>query len=447
MQIQIPVYARKALDILTNEGYEAYVVGGCVRDSLLGRTPNDWDITTNALPKETIACFQGYRVIETGLKHGTVTVLIENKPVEITTFRIDGTYSDHRRPDHVTFTASLKEDLSRRDFTVNAMAYHPYRGLQDFFGGAMDLERKKVRCVGNADDRFKEDALRLLRAVRFASVLNFEIEEETSISIHKNKELLNNIASERLISELNKLLCGQKVGTMLLTYRDLFAVFIPELKEMFGFNQHNPHHYYDVYRHTVESLLCVRPVAVLRLALLFHDIAKPECFTMDQNGIGHFYGHPKKSAQLAEKIMKHLKYDNDTINTVCLLIGYHDYHMEPDIKKVRRLLGKIGEDNFHMLLEVQKADVLGQSDYDRENKLHRIEAVKLVLEDVMKKKLCCSIKELAVSGRDLISIGIPQGKELGELLRFLLKKVIDEEVPNQRAILLEEVQKQIMNQE
>lgn len=441
MKILIPQAPKRALNILNENGYEAYVVGGCVRDSLLGDSPKDWDITTNALPEETEKCFIGYKIIETGLKHGTITVMIDKEPLEITTYRIDGEYLDNRRPESVEFTSDIKEDLSRRDFTVNAMAYGLNDNFIDYFQGQEDLNRKIIRCVGDADKRFNEDALRILRALRFASVLDFTIDEETSKSIFRNKMLLKNIASERIIVEFNKLLCGKNAEFILNKYRDVIAVFIPEIKPMFDFDQKNPHHIYDVWKHTVKSVVSVPPNAVQRLAMLFHDIAKPACYHVDDNGVGHFYGHPIKSSQMTKDILKRLKYDNQTINTVKELVFFHDYRAVATNKSVKKLLNKSGEYIFSLLSDIQRADALAQNPIELQEKLNRIDAVEVTAKKIISSGLCFQIKDLALNGKDLINLGVPQGKRVGEVLEMLLKKVIEEKCENTK----EDLTKQVKN--
>ena len=439
MKILIPQAPKKALNILNENGYEAYVVGGCVRDSLLGDSPKDWDITTNALPEETEKCFKGYKIIETGLKHGTITVMIDKEPLEITTYRIDGEYLDNRRPESVEFTSDIKEDLSRRDFTVNAMAYGLNDNFIDYFNGQEDLDRKIIRCVGDADKRFNEDALRILRALRFASVLDFTIDKETSESIFRNKMLLKNIASERIIVEFNKLLCGKNAEFILNKYRDIIAVFIPEIKPMFDFNQNNPHHIYDVWEHTVKSVVSVPPNAVQRLAMLFHDIAKLACYHVDDKGVGHFYGHPIKSSQMTKDILKRLKYDNQTINTVKELVFFHDYRAVATNKSVKKLLNKSGEYIFSLLSDIQRADALAQNPMELQEKLDRIDAVEVIAKKIISSGLCFQIKDLALNGKDLINLGVPQGKKVGEVLEMLLEKVIEEKCENTKEDLTKHV--------
>lgn len=434
--IQIPKQAQKILNIFNYNGFEAYVVGGCVRDSILKRNPDDWDITTNALPFQTIQCFKSYKIIETGLKHGTVTIVIDNKHFEVTTFRIDGKYSDNRRPDNVAFTRNLKEDLSRRDFTINAIAYNPKKGLIDFFGGQKDIQNKIINCVGNPDLRFKEDALRIMRAIRFASVLNFKIGQNTKASIHNNKYLLKNIAYERITSELNKLLLGDGVKTILTDFADVICEFIPEIKPMIGFCQNNPYHYLDVWQHTIESIVQCKKERICRLTMLFHDIGKPLCYSEDSDGKGHFYGHHKYSAKIAETRLKKLKYDNFTISRVKDLVLYHDYNLKPTTKAVKRILNKLGEETLNQLFEVKIADTKAH-DSKCLSRLEDIEEIRLIFNQILEQNQCFSLKDLAVNGKDLMYIGIPQGSQIGIILNELMNMVIDETLPNDKDKLLQ----------
>lgn len=434
--MEIPSNARKIIAGLQENGYEAYAVGGCVRDSLLGKQPDDWDICTNALPEQTIACFPEYTIIETGLQHGTVTVIIERQPFEVTTFRQDGAYTDHRRPDSVHFVSSLRDDLSRRDFSINAMAYSPDEGLVDYFGGMHDLNEGTIRCVGEPDRRFNEDALRIMRALRFASVFQFEIEKETADSIHANCGTLEKIAAERLQIELLKLLKGPGAADMLENYPDVFQVFIPELKQLMGFEQHSPYHIFDVWRHTVEAIRSAPEDPVLRLALLLHDIAKPDCLTRDEDGIGHFYRHAQIGAERASQILHRLKFDNNTIRTVKDLVAYHDAQINPNTRNVKRWLNKIGERTFRQLLSIKRADIMAQSETYRDSRLDVLADITLCLHTVIEEQQCFSLKDLAVDGRDLIAAGITQGKQIGSALNWLLNLVLEEEAPNQKDILI-----------
>ena len=433
--IKVPEEVQYIIGTLEENGYEAFIVGGCVRDAVLGKEPEDWDICTSALPEQTIKCFKEQHIIETGLKHGTVTIVVEHKPFEITTYRIDGSYSDNRHPDSVEFVNDLKEDLSRRDFTINAMAYNPDRGVVDFFDSISDIKDHVIRCVGDADKRFQEDALRIMRALRFAAVLGFDIEEKTSAAIFRNKELLKNIAAERISSEINKLIVGQNIGDLLLNYTSVIKTIIPEISEMIGFEQNNPYHYLDVWRHTIESVVNAPADKVLRLTMLFHDIAKPKCYTVNDS-VGHFYGHPQVSADMTKQILKRLKYDKDTVKTVTQLIFYHDTDIQPKRKHIRRWLNRIGEERFRRLIEVMKADVMAQSERSRMEKISELEKVIPVLDEIIKQQLCFSLRDLDVNGRDLIAAGVTEGAEIGKTLNRLLEMVIDELLENEKDKLI-----------
>ncbi len=424
------------IDRLEQNGYEGYIVGGCVRDSLLGLVPKDYDICTDALPNEVKQCFLGFNVIDTGLKHGTVTVVLNATPYEITTYRTDGEYLDNRRPTNVTFVRNIKEDLMRRDFTVNAMAYNQKVGVVDLFDGKKHLEQKLISAVLDPDTRFKEDGLRIIRGLRFASVYGFDIEQATSESMLKNKQLLNNISQERLNSELCKLLVGNNVEKILTDYRETFSVIIPPIFEMFDFEQHNPHHIYDVYTHTVKAVSYSAPIKEVRLALLFHDIGKPATFTQDQNGTGHFYRHAQQSEQLARTCLNKLKFDNKTKIAVLKLVKYHDANIIPDLKSVKRWLNKLGQQDFELLLEVKKADVLAQSEKELGARLHELQKLKQLIRQIETEKLCFNLKSLAVSGNDLIEIGVPKGREIGEVLQQVLKNVIDGNLKNDKQEIL-----------
>ena len=427
--------AKKAISMLDEAGYEAYAVGGCVRDSLLGKIPTDYDITTSALPEETKAVFKNEHVIETGIKHGTVTVLIEHKPLEITTFRIDKDYADNRHPEKVEFTRSLKEDLARRDFTINALAYSEKNGVIDVFGGVSDLEHGIIRAVGEADLRFSEDALRIMRALRFASVLGFEIEEKTAESIHKNRELLKNISIERFSSELTKLLCGKNAEKILLEYSDVIFVLVPELSVLEDFDQCHFRHDKTAFEHTAAVLANTPEKTSLRLAALFHDIAKPRCLSIDENGIGHYFGHAPIGAFIAEDILTRLKFDNETKSAVEELVRLHENRFPAEPKAVKRLLGKIGGERYFDLLALMRADDLGKkAEYFPGEEYY--ENYRRIAEEIIEKSECFSLCDLAVNGADLIAAGFSPGPEMGKMLSSLLEAVIDEKVPNDKESLL-----------
>lgn len=440
MKIQIPQYANYIIKTLQHYGYEAYIVGGCVRDAVLGKEPADWDITTSAKPLQIKSIFQ--KTVDTGLKHGTVTVLMEKEPFEVTTYRIDGEYEDHRRPNEVTFTTNLREDLMRRDFTINAMAYNDKDGLVDLFGGMEDLEKKLIRCVGNPDDRFDEDALRMLRAVRFAAQLGFEIEGPTMDAIRRKYGFLKDISAERIQVELTKLLVSNHPEKIKTAYElGMTSIFLPEFDAMMNTPQNNPHHKYNVGDHTVEALKRIDADKILRLAALLHDVGKPDTRSTDAEGIDHFYEHYKKSGEKSEEILRRLKYDNHTIKSVRHLIEWHDFRWDDEsyagMAKVRRLVSKVGIEYFEPLLKLQRADILGQSSYLQEKKLRVLQEVEDIYGEVKKNHDCLTVKDLDIDGVTLIRNGIPAGKRMGIILERLLDMVIEEPKLNQRAILLE----------
>ncbi len=424
-----------ALNKLIAAGYEAFIVGGCVRDILRQKAPSDYDITTSAEPEQTKAVFEGEKIIETGLKHGTVTLLKDGMPLEITTYRIDGAYADNRRPTSVQFTKSLTEDLARRDFTINAMAFSEKTGIVDPFGGEADLQNKIIRTVGDADLRFNEDALRIMRAIRFASVLDFEIEESTKRSIFKNKNLLKNISSERIAAELVKLLCGKNAKQIIIDYFEVLEVILPEIGKMKNFNQNNPHHIYPLLEHTAIAVENTPAEPPLRLAMLLHDCGKPDALTIDERGVSHFYGHPEISAQKAKAALSRLKLDNATVNLAVELIKHHDVDITPTEKSVKKALNKYTPEVFFKLLEVKMADNLAQN--PKYNRINEIEALKTMATEIINRKECFAVKHLAVNGNDLINIGIPAGKELGKALDFLLNAVINEKVENTKDALID----------
>ena len=414
------------------------MVGGCVRDSILGRTPHDWDICTSATPNEMLEIFKDRKVIETGLQHGTITVVVNGESYEVTTYRIDGIYSDNRRPDSVTFTDKLVEDLRRRDFTINAMAYNDDEGLIDPFDGLKDIEWQKIRCVGSARDRFGEDALRILRAIRFASQLDFTIIPSTDWEIHQQYKNLENISIERINSEFCKIASSDSFCVQLLLYKDVFSLFIPELKDMIDFPQNNPYHDYDVLGHTIHAVEhCESEDLTVRLSVFFHDFGKPHSYQDGEDGIRHFKGHGKVSAEITDNIMKRLRFDNETRNNVVELVYYHDATFEIGKKYVKRWLNKIGEEQFRRLLEVRKADILGQKPNFEQSRIDKVNTIEQILEEVLKEDECFSLKDLAVNGKDLMSVGYKAGKELGNTLNEILQLVIDGECPNEKEKLLE----------
>lgn len=435
MKIILPDKVKRIIDTLERHGYEAYAVGGCVRDSILGRKPQDWDITTSAKPEQVKALFA--HTIDTGIQHGTVTVMIDHEGFEVTTYRIDGEYEDARHPKEVLFTSNLLEDLKRRDFTINAMAYNDKDGMVDAFDGIGDLKRGIIRCVGEAEERFSEDALRMLRAVRFAAQLGFVIEEETRRAVCMLAPNIAKVSAERIQVELIKLLTSEHPELILTAYETgLTKVFLPEFDEMMETEQRNPHHVYSVGRHTVEALKHTAPEKVLRLAVLFHDVAKPECVVTDAEGIDHFYGHPRAGAQKTRQILRRLKLDNDTTDAVCRLVEWHDDNPELSERNVRRAMHRIGLEQYPGLFAVKRADILAQSDYQREEKLAYVADYERIYKAVMEKEQCVTIKDLAINGSDLIAAGMQQGRELGVVLKALLERVLDEPELNTKEQLL-----------
>lgn len=435
MHIQMPDKVHKIIEILEAAGYEAYAVGGCVRDSILGREPNDWDITTSAKPEETKSLFA--RTIDTGIKHGTVTVMLDKEGFEVTTYRIDGIYEDSRHPKEVTFTASLEEDLKRRDFTVNAMAYNERTGLVDIFGGLADIEQGIIRCVGNAEERFTEDALRMLRAVRFSAQLGYEIEEKTKQAIRRLASNLKKISAERIQAELVKLVTSPHPDYLRTAYETgITKQILPEFDICMETNQNNPHHCYNVGEHILHSMQETAPDKVLRLGMLFHDIAKPQTLSIDDEGITHNKGHAELGEKMTKQILRRLKFDNDTIDKVSKIVLYHDQEVGLTPSGVRRAVNRMGEEIFTMLFAVQYADVLAQSDYLREEKLQKLTYKKEIYEGICQKKECLSLKDLAVTGSDLIALGIPAGRQIGVILNDLLDIVLEEPARNTREELL-----------
>ena len=435
MKIQLPPKVNQIMQTLQANGFEAYAVGGCVRDSLLGRKPDDWDITTSATPQETKQLFQ--KTFDTGIEHGTITVLLGKDAYEVTTYRVDGKYEDSRHPSEVTFTRSLKEDLLRRDFTMNAMAYNDKEGLVDIFGGMDDLQNRCIRCVGNAEERFREDALRILRAVRFAAQLDFEVEAETKQGIRRLAPTLANISAERIQVELVKMLVSPNPGLLRMAYElGITQVILPEFDVMMQTTQETPHHCYSVGEHTLRAVELIRAEQALRLTMLLPDVAKPKMKTVDDKGRAHFKKHDLEGTQMAKAILRRLKFDNDTINKVTKLVAYHDYRMEAEPRLVRRAMNRIGEDLFAEYLEVRMADTLAQSAYQREEKLQNLQDIRSCYEEIIENKQCVSLKELAVTGSDLIADGMMPGKEIGHVLQLLLEQVLEKPELNDKETLL-----------
>lgn len=435
MVINLPEKVKKIIRTIEDAGYEAYAVGGCVRDSLLNRKPDDWDITTSAKPLQIKSLF--CHTIDTGLIHGTVTVMLDREGFEVTTYRIDGEYEDSRHPKEVTFTAELAEDLKRRDFTINAMAYNDSCGLIDLFGGISDIESKTIRCVGNPRERFKEDALRMMRAVRFSAQLGYRIDGETKAAVREMSENLRNISAERIMTELVKLIVSPHPQYLGICYETgITAVIFPEFDRCMETGQNNPHHCFSVGEHILHSMEGIRADKALRLAMLFHDIGKPCTKTTDKKGVDHFHGHAAVGEKMAGEILRRLKADNDTINKVSKLTLYHDCEMGNSRKSVRRAIHKTGEELFPYLFEIKAADIYAQSGYKKKEKYERLDEIKQIYREIMESKDCVSLRTLAVSGRDLIDAGMTPGKELGDKLNELLELVIDTPSLNTKETLL-----------
>lgn len=436
MQIQLPENVKNIIEKLKISGFHAYIVGGCVRDASLGIQPHDWDITTSATPDQVKAIFP--KTVDTGLKHGTVTVLMNKEAYEVTTYRIDGIYEDNRRPNSVTFTDNIVEDLRRRDFTVNAMAYNDDEGMLDVFNGISDLKKGIIRCVGDANERFNEDALRMLRAIRFAAQLGFEIEENTKEAIRANAQKIQNVSAERINTELTKTLVSNNPHKIELVYElGLMQYILPEFIPNIGLKQFNDHHIYTVDRHIYVSLLKIEPVKTLRWTMFLHDIGKGYTRTIDENGIGHFYGHGDKSYDIAEEVLSRLKFDNKTKSDILRLIKHHDYRIEPNPKQVRRAIHKIGEDLFEDYLKVRRADIEAQNPEYAKKNLDKLEVARVLYQQIVKSEQCISLKQLKINGNDLVEMGIEQGQGIGMILKQLLNMVLDDPSLNERQWLLE----------
>ncbi len=429
--MKLPKEVEIALKLLKTSGFEAYLVGGCVRDSILDIEQKDFDITTDAEPYQILKVFQEYRVIETGLKHGTVTVMINSVPLEITTYREDGNYSDNRRPDQVNFIKSLKEDLARRDFTMNAIAFNPETGFVDYFGGVEDIRRKAIRAVGDPEKRFREDSLRILRGLRFTSVYGFEIEAETAQAMLDLKALLKNISVERIAVELIKTLSGINMKQVMTEFYEVYGEFIPELLPMAGFEQQSKYHIYDVYLHSIMVAQSIENKPYFKLAALLHDIGKPFAFSTDAEGTGHFYGHAEESVRIADNILTRLKFDNFTKERVLTLIQYHDSRILESDKSVKRWLNRLSPEVFFDLLELKRADKLAQNP-DLVDASEDVDAIRSIAERILSEKQCFSLKDLCVGGKDLIELGYEEGKKIGEILNLTLGMVIEGELDNDK---------------
>lgn len=478
IEINLPEDVEWLIESLEHAGYEAYAVGGCVRDTLLSRKPGDWDITTSAKPGQVKEIFR--HTVDTGIQHGTVTVICHNMGYEVTTYRIDGEYEDNRHPSQVEFTSNLLLDLERRDFTINAMAYNPREGLVDAFDGIGDLKRGLIRCVGDANLRFDEDALRMLRAVRFSGQLGFRIEERTRQAIVEKAKHLDNISAERIRTELVKLLLSKDAGQFREVYATgMTAVFLPEFDRMMQTNQRNFHHIYNCGEHSIHGIEVMnhffgcnegvwdssvvpaeidavakalaadcseKQRQILCLTMLFHDMAKPVCMTVDEQGVGHFYGHPAKGAELAEHVMKRLAFDNETIQTVKRLVHSHDDQIQPEPSAVRKAASRIGQDLMPLLVLVQFADILSQNPATFEKKLGRVLGVERIYREIKKAGTPLTVRDLAVNGNDIIALGLEPGPRLGEVLQYLLELVLEAPDKNTREILLDIARQRIENQ-
>ena len=450
MQLLMPDNVRFIIKQLQDEGYEAYAVGGCVRDSYLGIVPNDWDITTSALPMQVKSLFR--RTIDVGIEHGTVKIMIGDEGYEVTTYRIDGEYEDSRHPKEVTFTKNLEEDLRRRDFTINAMAYSEKTGIIDLYNGIEDLENGIIRAVGNPEERFSEDALRMLRALRFSARFGYTIEEKTQEAIQKLAPTLANISAERIREEMEKLICSDHPDRLRQAYElGVTKVFMPEWDAMMECNQNTPHHYLSVGEHTIKALeylvedypdLNEYDKRLLRITALLHDVAKPIMKTTDAAGVDHFKGHPEKGAQVAKEILRRLKYDNDTIDKVVVLVQYHDVRPRLTYPRVRQVMAQIGAENISNLIIFKNVDMKAQSKYMLEEKTADLRKLDDISRHILEDNDPLTIKSLAITGRDLIELGIPQGKELGEILKKLLEEVLVDPSINTREELLKRVNKE-----
>ncbi len=421
---------------LNEAGHEAWFVGGCVRDGLLGLAPKDWDICTDARPEEMAEAFAGWHVVETGLKHGTLTVMLRHRPYEVTTFRLDGAYTDHRHPDTVTFTADLAEDLRRRDFTVNAMAWHPEKGLADLFGGREDLEKRLIRCVGDPGERFGEDALRILRGLRFAACYGFSVEPGTASAMRAMAGDVEMVAGERVRVETEKLLCGRDAARILRDFAGVVTDVFPPLRPMVGFDQRSPWHRYDVWEHTVRAVEAAAPEPLLRWTMLLHDAGKPAAFFTDGEGVGHAYGHQKISAEIAASLFDRMHFDTATRERALLLIRWHDVKMRAERRPLLHLLNRFGEEAVRQLIEVHRADETAKGTSPRGDADAWAEEITAALDALLAEQPCFTLAALAVSGRDLIAAGMKPGKALGETLQRLLTAVIEGEAPNEREALL-----------
>lgn len=434
--MHLPEIISFCIQRLENAGYAAYAVGGCVRDDCLGRTPKDYDLCTAALPEETEALFSDHGLVLAGKKHGTVGVIFGKEVVEITTFRTEGGYQDNRHPDWVHFVSDIREDLSRRDYTINAMAYSPTRGYADPFGGREDLKKGILRAVGDPNERYQEDSLRILRGIRFASRYGLTVDAATEEAMHRQMPLMDNLARERVFDELSKML-PTLTAEEVVRFAPIFSGVIPALKPMIGFDQRSPHHAYDLMTHVAHVVEAVPGDVTLRWAALLHDVGKIPTFTQDENGRGHFYGHAQASADMAETILQELKAPNALRQRVVQLIAAHMTRPLPEKKFLRRQLSSMGWEAYEQLLQLQEADLAGKGagEWDVD-----FAAIRSLLEEIRAADACLSLKDLAVNGRDLMALGL-KGREVGSTLNALLDQVIDENLPNAKEALLDFVRK------
>lgn len=471
--MQIPEQVQWILDKLEENGKEGYAVGGCVRDCVLGRVPKDWDITTSAKPDEVKQIFR--KTIDTGIAHGTVTVMVDGVGYEVTTYRVDGKYEDHRHPKQVQYTANLKEDLKRRDFTINAMAYNPKTGIIDLFGGVSDLKKKIIRCVGDARQRFSEDALRMLRGVRFAGQLGFELEKDTLDAIYELAPTIQNVSKERIRVEITKLLLSEQPEKIKLVDEEgLCEYFFPEFRKMLQTTQENPHHIFSVGEHAIQAVCHIQKLyremekkekknnifspfekafsdekckTILVYAALLHDVGKPETKVMDAKGVAHFYGHDQIGKEMARDILRRLRFDNDTIHMVSQIVRFHEHRYQGGRHEMRRLVNRAGKEVMPYLFLLQQADILSQSDYEREKKEEQLRMARQDYEKICSRGEAVSLKDLQVTGRDLIQLGMKAGPKLGENLQRLMNVVLEEPDKNKKEILLELTKEWMKNEE
>ncbi len=434
MNFKLPEKVNNIINLLKADGYEAYAVGGCVRDMVMGIEPHDFDITTSALPEETEKVFANFRLVETGIKHGTVTVISEHEPFEITTYRIDGDYLDNRHPESVSFSRNLKDDLSRRDFTVNTLCFNETDGIVDLFGGTEDIKKGIIRCVGDPEKRFSEDALRIMRALRFSATLGFSIEKETARCIHSQKDLLKNIAAERIRDEFTRLITGKNAMSVLREYHDVIEVFIPEFAALFGCEQNTPFHIYDVAEHTLHALDSAENDRVLKITMLFHDIGKPLAKTTDINGIDHFKGHATIGAKMCVDILKRLRYDNKTVERVSTLVAIHSECCPKTKAEAKLMLCEVGEEYYRNFMRVRRADCLAKADpHSPDKELKKMQAL---LDEITENNECYSLKELKINGNDIKALGVTDGKAINRILQKLLFEVIRDNKKNSKSRLI-----------